>query len=265
MKKNIRIPLLGLLTVLIFSSCEKNKFSLKETNFIDGKAQLKVNFVSSYRNNPAVQLKIDDVRVSNNYTYFTPFPGGDLNTGGGNYADYLSVDPGSHTVQISIPNAGTNNDSLVLATATVDLTTDKTYSLYFADTAANTIAKLLEDDLSSPDSGYIKFRFINLMPDLPAGLDLYYGTGFTSTTSTKVAGPILYQGVSDYFTVALNTGSSWSIRPAGALPTTTAIATYASASTVVNQRVFTITSRGYNSITSTTDPRRRLFSFIYNR
>ena len=58
MKKNIRIPLLGLLTVLIFSSCEKNKFSLKETNFIDGKAQLKVNFVSSYRNNPAVQLKL---------------------------------------------------------------------------------------------------------------------------------------------------------------------------------------------------------------
>ncbi len=264
------MKLLKIITPAIFlavlvAGCEKNKFNLKDTTFIEGNAQLKVNFVSSYKNNPAVQLKIDDVRVSNSYTYFTPFPGGGLNTGGGNYADYLAVSPGSHTVQISVPNAGTNNDSLVLATATVDLTADKTYSLYFADTAANTISKLMEDDLSSPDSGYIKFRFINLMPDLPAGLDLYFGTGYTSTTSVKVAGPILYQGASDYFTVALNTGSSWSIRPAGAAATTTAIATYASASSVVNQRVFTITSRGYNSITSTSDVRRRLFSFIYNR
>ena len=207
--KLLKIITPAVFLALLIAGCEKNKFNLKDNTFINGNAQLKVNFVSSYQNNPAVQLKIDDVRVSNSYTYFTPFPGGGLNTGGGNYA--------------------------------------------------------IEDDLSSPDSGYIKFRFINLMPDLAAGLDLYYGTGYTSTTSVKVAGPILYQGVSDYFTVALNTGSSWSIRPAGALATTTAIATYASASSVVNQRVFTITSRGYNSITSTTDVRRRLFSFIYNR
>ncbi len=264
------MKLLKIITPAVFlavlvAGCKKNKFNLKDNVFIEGKAQLKVNFVSSYQNNPAVQLKIDDIRVSNNYTYFTPFPGGGLNTGGGSYADYLSVDPGSHTVKISIPNAGTNNDSLVLATSTIDLAADKNYSLYFADTAANTISKLLQDDLTSPDSGYIKYRFINLMPDLPAGLDLYFGTGSLSTNSTKVSGPILYQGVSDYFTVPLNTGTVWSIRPGGAAATTTAIATYTSGSSVINQRVFSIVSRGYNSITSTTDVRRRLFSFVYNR
>jgi hypothetical protein len=264
--KNILKPVAFFsLMFLLITGCEKNKFSLKDNVFIEGKSQLKVNFVSSYKNNPAIQVKIDDVRVSYAYTYFTPFPGGGLNTGGANYADYLAVEPGQRTIKIAVPNVGTNNDSMVLATATVDLEANKTYSLYFADTAANTISKLLEDDLAFPDSGYTKFRFINLMPDLPAGLDLYFGTGSTSTTSTKVAGPILYQEVSDYFTTPINTGTVWSIRPGGAAATTTAIATYTSASSVANQRVFTITSRGYNSITTTSDPRRRLFSFIYNR
>jgi hypothetical protein len=253
------------LLLLLLPGCDKNEFNLKENIFIEGKAQLKVNFVSSYQRNPAFQIKIDGIRVSNNITYFTPFPGGGLNTGGGNYADYLAVDPGARKVSISIPNVGTNNDSVLLASADVTLEANKTYSLYFADTAATTFSMLTEDDLSFPDSGYTKFRFINLMPDLAAGLDLYFGTGATSTTSTKVAGPILYKGMSSYFTIPINTGNVWSIRPGGAAATTTALASYTSASTVVNQRVFTISSRGYNSITGATDPRRRLFSFIYNR
>lgn len=253
------------LAALLLTGCEKNKFNLKDNIFVEGKSRLKVNFLSSYRANPLYQIKIDGIRVSNNLSYFTPFPGGGLNSGGGSYADYLAVEPGQREVTISLPFIGTNNDSVLLATATVDLQADKNYSIYFSDTAANTSSMLVEDDLSSPDSGFVRYRFINMMPDLAAGLDLYFGTGYTSTTSTKVAGPILYKEMSPYFEVPINSGSNWSIRPAGAAATTTAIATYASASSVINQRVYTISSRGYNSITSTSDPRRRLFSFIYNR
>lgn len=252
------------LLILLLAGCQKNKFNLKETTFIDGKASLKINFFSSYKANPPYQIKIDGIRVSNNLTYATPFPGGGLNTGGGNYADYLAVEPGNRTVSISVPFFGTNNDSIQLASATVDLQANKVYSLYFADTASNTISLLAEDDLTSPDSGYIRYRFINLIPDLPAGIDLYFGTGYTSTTSSKVAGPILYKEMSSYFTVPINTGTNWSIRPGGADATTTAIATYSSSSSVTNQRVFSISTRGYNSLSSP-DIRRKLFSFIYNR
>jgi hypothetical protein len=265
MKQILKIIVPVVFTVFIISGCDKNSFNLKDNIFINGKASLKVNFFSSYQANPVYHIKIDDVRVSNNLTYATPFPGGGLNTGGGNYADYLAVDPGMRKITIARPFTGTNNDSIVLATATVDVQANKTYSLYFADTSSNTFTLLAEDELSSPDSGFIKYRFINLMPDLPAGFDLYFGTGATSTTSTKVAGPILYKQMSNYFTVPLNTGTVWSIRAGGDAATTTALVTYTSASSVINQRVFSISTRGYNSITSTADPRRRLFSFIYNR
>lgn len=252
------------LGLLVFAGCKKNKFNLKETTFIDGKASLKVNFFSSFFANPTYKIKVDDVTVSNPLSYATPYPGGGLNTGGGNYADYLAVEPGQRKIKIFLPFVGTNNDSVVLAETTVDLAANKIYSLYYADTAANMYTKLVEDRLSSPDSGFVRYRLINLMPDL-ATVDLYFGTGSTAATSVKVAGPIAYKDTSAYFDLAINTGTVWSIRPGGAAASTTALASYTSASSVTNQRVYTISTRGYNSITTSTDPRRRLFSFIYNR
>jgi hypothetical protein len=253
-------------TCIILVSCDKNGFTLKENVFIEGKASLKVNYLTPTQARPTYQIKLDGVRISNNLIYPTPFPGGGLNTGGGNYADYLAANPGQRKIDISIPKVGTNEDSVQLASATVTLDANKSYSLYFCDTAANLSSFMLEDDLNSPDSGFTKFRFINLMPDVAAGIDLYFGTGSTSTTSTKVQGPIAYKGVSPYFLIPLNTGTVWSIRPGGAAATTTALATYTSASTVVNQRVFTAIARGYSTIsTPTTDGRLRAISFIYNR
>ncbi len=253
---------------LIFGlyACKKNEFNLKNNIFIENKASLKVNTVSSFAVNPLMQIKVDGKRVSSNITYFTPFPGGGLNTGGGSYADYLGVDPGQRKISVSMPFSGTNNDSVEVASTTVDLVAGKNYSVYFADTGSNATSLILEDDNTPPDSGYCKYRFINLIPNSPAaGYDLYLGTGSTSTTSTKVATVAGYKSVAEYFTVPLSAGTVWSIRPAGALATTTALVSYTSASSVVNQRVFTIITRGYDNITATTDVRRRAFSFIYNR
>jgi len=267
MKKTIISSLgIAMVGILLLNSCKKNEFHLKDNVFINGKALLKVNFVSSYRTNPVFQIKVDGVRVSSNLTFFTPFPGGGLNTGGGNYADYLGVEPGSHKISISLPNVGTQTDSIELASATVTLAADKYQSLYFADTAANTANFLVEDNPALPDSGFVKYRIVNLIPDLPAGVDLYLGTGYTSTTSTKIAGPILYKQVSDYLVLPNTAGVQfWSFRPAGAAATTAAIASYTSASTIVNQRIFTIAARGYNGVSTTGDPRIKNISFIYNR
>jgi hypothetical protein len=264
MCKNNLIILIGILGTWALSACEKNSFKVKDNIFIEGKASLKVNFFSSYRANPAYHIKLDGVRVSSNLTYATPFPGGGLNTGGGNYADYLAAEPGTHKVSIAIPYFGTSNDSLELASANITVEADKLYSLYFADTTANTFSMTVEDNITSPDSGFTKYRLLNLMPDLPE-VDLYFGTGSTSTTSTKVAGPVKYKEMSTYFTVPINTGTVWSIRPGGAAATTTALFSYTNSSTVVNQRVFSISTRGYKAITSSSDPRRGVFSFIYNR
>lgn len=268
--KKITYILSCFLLVVMFTACKKNSFSVKENIFIDGQASLKVNYFSALQAKPSYQIKIDGMRVSNNLNYPTPFPGGGLNTGGGSYADYLAVAPGSRKVDISISNVGANTDSIALASATVNLEPNKVYSLYYADTAANTTTVLIEDDIRSPDSGFVKYRFINLMPDVPAGLDLYVGTtsNYTSTTDfMKVASSVQYKAAGDYFTVPINTGYVfWCIRSAGALATSAPIAVYTSTSTSINQRVFSITARGYNAIsTPTTDGRIRAINFIFNR
>jgi len=183
MRNNLFMLLLAAVGFAGLVSCEKNSFAAKDNIFVEGKSKLKINFFSSYQSNPSFHIKIDGIRVSNLLTYATPFPGGGLNTGGGSYADYLSVEPGTHKVTIARPFTGTNGDSVELASATISIAADKVYSLYLADTAANTISVLAEDNLNSPDSGFCRYRFINLMPDLPE-VDLYFGTGATSTTST---------------------------------------------------------------------------------
>ena len=245
-------------TCILLYSCDKNGLNISTGIDASNDAQLKVNFFSSYRANPGYQVKINDTRVSNVLTYVTPFPGGGLNTGGGSTADYLAVSGGNAKVSIAFPKTGTNEDSLKVSDTTVALEAGKKYSLYFADTGAKTTKLLVMDTLTTPDSGFAKYKFINLIPDL-AALDLYIGT-------TKVASNIPYKGVSPSFTVATNSASTtWAIRPAGAASTTTALNTYANASSIGNQRVYTVVARGYNSITATTDPRRRWISLIYNQ
>ena len=93
---------------LALASCEKEVERVAvDTNVGSDKARLKINYVSAYNsNNPGVQIKLDDTRVSNIVTFRTPFPGGGFNTGGGRTIDYLVVEHGQTSLMISVPNAG---------------------------------------------------------------------------------------------------------------------------------------------------------------
>lgn len=250
-----------LATCMIIAGCEKNK--LHTSDFVplgENDSRVKVIFMSTYRANPSYQIKLDGERISSLLSATgsspnpTPFPGGGLNTGGGSTTDYLAVPAKQNTISIAIPKVGTNTDSVQLATSSFTYENGKKYSLYFADTAANTQAILVQDSLQRPDSGFVRYKFVNLMPDLPA-LDLYIGT-------VKVASNIPYKGVSPSFVLPTNnTSTTWAIRTVGG---TTNLATYASASTLANQRVFTVIARGYSTISTSSDVRRRAVSLVYN-
>jgi hypothetical protein len=152
-----------------------------------------------------------------------------LRTGGGSTADYMRVPAGKTTIAIIVP-----------------------------DTSTNTSAFLVEDSLTRPDSGFVKFKFVNLIPDLTAGLDLYIGTVKVATAA--------YKEVSQSFILPTNNVSTtWAIRPAGAASTSAALISYTNAASLSNQRVFTVIARGYNSITTTSYLRRRQISLIYNQ
>jgi hypothetical protein len=254
MKKSFFI--LNALALIAFAivACKKNEANIPYT-LVSGQGLLKINFESGYTTNPPYQIKINDQRVSYNLTARTPFPGGGLNTGGGSTPDYLSVAPGTATVSFSIPKFGTNTDSVALYSTTVALEADKYYTLHVTDTGAKTQSVLVTEDVANrPDSGYSKYRFVNLMPNV-AAVDLYFG-------STIVAANIPYKGVSPFFTLAFTNANAWAVRPAGAAATSTALATYSTGS-VPNQRIFTVFAIGYSG--STDAIRKPYVSLFYNR
>src|ERR1051326_7922226 len=156
---------------LLMAGCKKNVLHTSDYLPVGNGAQVKVVFMSTYKSNPKYQVNINGTRVSNVLSASgtspnpTPFPGGGLSTGGGSTADYLGITAGQNTVSIAIPKFNTNTDSVQLATSSFTYESGKKYSLYFTDTAANSTSVLVTDSLARPDSGYIRYKFVNLMPD----------------------------------------------------------------------------------------------------
>lgn len=257
MKKTLSILFLLASAGLLVFSCKKNTLSVAPFDKTDGQGLLKINYASPYKNNPAIQIKVDGNRVSNNITYNTPFPGGGLNTGGSNNADYMNFSPGEHTVSLSIPKVGTGEDSIELYKTSVELKSNAPCTLHVTDTATGTQSVLLSDIANMPDSGITKFSFVNLVPG--SSMDLYFGP-------TKLASGIAYKAASDTFSIPAGSVYQFAIRLAGSSSTSTALATYPTSAgttyTIPNQRVFTAYARGYLGLTST-DIRRAMLSFLY--
>lgn len=249
-----KISIISILALLALLGCTKNEIKYGDFELVDNSQSfLKINFASAYNANPSVQFTINGTRVSYLLTARTPYPGGGYNTGGGSTPDYLAVKPGPLSFKVSIPQRNTNIDSVVLYSTDINVKAGDYNTLHITDTSASTQSILTPDSRVSPDSGYAKFRIINLMPNV-AAIDLYYGT-------TVVAANIPYKGISDYFTMAVPaTALTWAIRPAGAAASTTALATYSSASTTTNGRSYTAFAMGYSGQTSTS--RKPYISFF---
>ena len=253
----------ALAMIVSFTACTKNELKITGGTVLDNtSAETKIFFVSAYKANPLYQININDVRVSNllggGTAAPTPFPGGGLNTGGSSTGDYIGINAGALKISFAIPKYNTNTDSVTLATSSVTFEGGKKYSLYVTDTAASTSFVLVEDSLVRTDSGYAKYKFVNLVPD-KGPVDLYVGT-------VMVASNIPYKGVSPSFTLSTsNASATWSIKATG---TSTAIGggyTGSVASSIGNQRVYTVVARGYGTITTTSDMRYSKISLIYNQ
>jgi hypothetical protein len=168
----------------------------------------------------------------------------------------LIIDPGTVTVSVIQPHKiDTGLDSVVLYTTAFQAESGKNYNLHITDTAATTKNVLTQQDLTLPDSSVVRYKFINLMPNVPA-IDLYYGiasaTAADQSADSLVLSNASYLQMSNSFTLKAGVLKTWKIRPAGAAKTTaTILASYSSTSVVANQRVFTAFASGYAGKTST--------------
>ncbi len=225
------------------------------------KGQLKINVAYAYTvNSVNALIKLNGTAVSNLLAGRTPFPGGGFNTNGSNFAIYLTVPQGSNEVSIVIPKVGTSVDSILLYKTTVAIPDNGPYTLHVADTLVNsttnnTKSVLVKNIITDLDTGRARYRFVNLMPNVPS-LDLYLN-------GVLVRSGVGYMTASDTFSVrtgvnapGYSSGNSptFAIRPAGAASTTAALATYVSASPLQSQLVYTAFAMGYSGGASPRNP-----------
>jgi hypothetical protein len=244
--------------IVVFIGCKKNVIDYGEIEKVSSdQALIKFDYASQYDDNRKVVLKINDIRVSYAITGRTPFPGGGFNTGGGSSPDFIPVNPGNVKVTVAQPyRVDTGLDSLILYTTNLQLQAGKNYVLHITDILTDTKSVLTEEDFIKADSGLVAYRFINLMPDVPA-IDLYYGSTSTTNNSidTLIAGNVGYLNMTSQFKLKQGQSKRWKIRPAGsAVTTATVLASYSSTNTFRNQRVFNIFASGYKNKTATQSP-----------
>lgn len=253
-----------LLATILCSSCKKEDSItvVPETNELNN-ARLKVIYASAYVIRDSVQIKINDVRVSNTFignstaNLPTPFPGGGLNTGGDARPFYLSVRPGDTKIFVSVPKRSSSVDSIIRFSGQATLAAGRYYSAYLTDTMVNSRLVLTEDNLSPVDTGISRFKFVNLVPNV-AAVDVYFD-------SVLVASNIAYGAVSPEFNLVRGTVGQWELRVAGALATTPSFVRYptgTTVSTIPNQRIMTVFAKGYNGGTLARTP---VISLLYNQ
>src|SRR5688572_25457541 len=134
MKKILAISALAFSVTSFITGCKKEGMDLvmEPQNVGSQKAYVKITHASAYKVIDSVQIKLNDVRVSNSIRYTTPFPGGGLNTGGSSWPLYLAVNPGDLKLGFSVPKKLTNLDSFLLYSTTVNLEAGKYYTVYTA-------------------------------------------------------------------------------------------------------------------------------------
>ena len=222
--------------------------------------QLKINLAFAYTVDYAtILIKLNGQVVSNSLQSRTPFPGGGYNTRGSNFALYLNVPQGSNTVAVVLPKVGTSTDSVVLYSTSVTIPDSGPYTLHICDTMVsatvnNTKSVLVKNQIQDLDTGFCRFRFVNLVPNIPA-VDLYLN-------GILMKSNIAYLATTDTFSVRTGVNApgyssattTWAVRPAGALATSTVLAQYASSSTLQSQQVMTIFSMGYSGSLTTRLP-----------
>lgn len=246
---NKYFSLLMLGGMALLSGCDKNELQVPFN--IPADAKVKINYASAYAANPSIQLKINGQRVSSLIQYAYPFPGGGLNTQGGSQPDYLSIPAGAATtISLSIPSKGKEADSVQLFSGVVTFPDAGYFSVHVSDTLTSTALTMQKENVAVPDSGFSRYKFVNLVPNETA-IDLYF-------KGALVASNIPYKGSSDYFNVSFPSSSNWEIRKAGAAPTSSAMAIYAN--TTPNQRVMIVFARGYSG---SQDANRKPYVSLY--
>jgi hypothetical protein len=196
---------------------------------------------------PSVNIKVDGQKVN----------GGTISGSSGLFPsttsspDYVTLKPNGVLV-ISIPNVGTEKDSVVILTNTLNLSASSYFSGVVADTGVNRAFFTVTDVAQIADSGFVNYRIINAIPNATINVIRIDSTSTTSVTRDTIARNIAYKSSTGFLKVAtaITGGPTVRIR----IATTSGLNLITSAPGFTNRRVITQYASGFAGGTSSFAP-----------
>lgn len=175
----------GLLSAGLLLGCQRDDVAGFDGEPTKAKVAL-INFANPALNAPNYGLV---VKVDNKRQFDSP-----LNYG--QTTGYFAVGAGSRTLSLDTSRANIQaaTPEGKVYSATTTLNPDKYYSLITSGRVENPDITLTEDDVTRPAEGKVKIRFINVSPDSPAPVTLFYRL---DTEPASAARP-LFQGTIGY-------------------------------------------------------------------
>lgn len=177
-----------------FSACEKAGLRLTEYSLPTDKSFVRVFLLSP--GTPNVMIKANDVKIN----------GANTSGNGGlfpttfTFPDYAAVAPNS-TIKLSLPNSGTQNDSVVLFSSTLGLEANKFYALTLCDTGMNRSFFAIEDKFLAQRDSFLSVRLINAT----VGSSLHFirvdSTNATDVVRDTLASNVPFKGTSGFISV----------------------------------------------------------------
>ncbi|HVF82531.1 MAG TPA: hypothetical protein VM884_11375 [Flavisolibacter sp.] len=183
-------------------SCKKADLSTTETIVPTDKAFVRIGLYSP--GTPSVMIKANDVKLNGN----TTSGNGGIFPATVGFPDYAAVAPGS-TFKLSLPNAGTQNDSVVLFNSKLDIQARKFYSLTLADTGVNRTAFFIEDEFVPQKDSILNVRLINAMVGSNLNLIRIDSNSASDVVRDTLARNIPYKGTSGFIQVKTFTSRSF--------------------------------------------------------
>ncbi len=193
MKKYIPLLLLTLISISFFA-CEKAGLRLTEYSLPTDKAF--VRFVLLSPNTPNVMIKSNDIKLNG----ATTGGNGGVFPATFTFPDYASVGPGA-TIKLSLPNVGTQNDSVVLFSNVLTLAAGKYYSLTLSDTGTNRTAFSIEDQFIAQKDSFLSVRLINATVGSVHNLIRIDSATSTDVVRDTIARNVAYKGSSGFIAV----------------------------------------------------------------
>jgi hypothetical protein len=193
MKKNISLLLFTLISISFFA-CEKAGLRLTEYSLPTDKAF--VRFVLLSPNTPNVMIKSNDIKLNG----ATTGGNGGIFPSTVTFPDYAAVNPDA-TIKLSLPNIGTQNDSVVLFSNKLSLVAGKFYSLTLSDTGVNRTAFSIEDEFIAQKDSFLAVRLINATVGSVHNLIRVDSASATDVVRDTIARNVAYRGSSGFIAV----------------------------------------------------------------